>query len=213
MCLDGMAVTLRRRFFSISIVHGLISGLGLALLLVAQARAQDGVNAEVQAAFRAGSAAAVNNDFKTAETEFEKVVRLAPELAQGHSALGTVLFREGKLPQAIAALEKAVELKPGDIATSTNLALAYEQTRAYKKALTLFKSVEAEAEGKPASDPEHTLPSYFFSGYARSLAATGQPAAAVSKMKSAVTGSPQNAELHDDLGSLYAQQQNWTVGG
>jgi hypothetical protein len=38
--------------------------------------------------------------------------------------------------------------------------------------------------------------------YARALAATGQPAAAIARMKEAVAQQPRNAEFHDDLGTL-----------
>src|ERR1700739_2836199 len=95
-------------------------------------RSQAEINEEAQAAYKAGTAPAAKNDFKTAETEFEKVVRLVPKIEEGHSALGTVLLRQGKFPEAIKELEQALALKPGDIAAQTNLAVAYEQTGAHK---------------------------------------------------------------------------------
>ena len=172
---------------------------------------QVSINEQAQAAYRAGTTAAANNDLHAAEVQFEKVVRLVPQIEEGHSALGAVLMNLGKLPEAIKELEKAHELKPGDPSVQTNLALAYEQTGANKKAIVLFKSVEDAVQHGPGSDSASVLPSYVLAAYARSLAATGQLAAATAKMKTAVAESPQSPDLHDALGSLYAQQQNWPL--
>src|ERR1700683_3835590 len=90
--------------------------------------AQKDVNANAQAAYQAGNAAVANNDFKAAEVQFESVVRLVPEIEEGHSALGAVLVGLGKFPEAINELQKALALRPGDVSAQTNLALVYEQT-------------------------------------------------------------------------------------
>ncbi|MGC2526563.1 MAG: tetratricopeptide repeat protein, partial [Candidatus Acidiferrum sp.] len=201
------------RTYSARILFVLLLGLGGNPGSGAQSTsslgAQPTINEEVRAAYSAGTAAAAKNDFKTAEMEFEKVVRLAPQIEEGHGALGTILMRLGKFPQAIKELEKAVELKPTDISPRINLGLAYEQVGANKKAIALFQGVEAEVQTKAGSEAASALPSYFLEAYARSLAATGQINAATAKMKAAVAATPQNAELHDALGSLDAQQQSW----
>ncbi|MFY9644204.1 MAG: tetratricopeptide repeat protein, partial [Terriglobales bacterium] len=171
---------------------------------------QADVNHAAQAAYQAGNTAIKNNDWKTAEAQFEKVVHLVPQIEEGHSSLGAVLIRLGKFPQAIKELEKAVALKPADIAAQTNLALAYEQTGAYKKAVATFAKLEADSRRKSPSNPLPALPTSLLEPYARALAATGQLPDAISKMKAAVAAEPQNAELHDSLGTLQAQQQNWT---
>src|SRR5580658_1068525 len=165
----------------------LLLGAASSAVFAAQTASSSGsqadINNEVQAAYQAGAGAAANNDFKTAEKQLEKVVRLAPQVEEGHSAFGADLAHLGKLPQAIKELETALRLKPGDISAQTNLALAYEQTGANQKAIVLFKSVEADAQRKPAADFSHALPSFFLAAYARSLAATGQLQEAVAKMK------------------------------
>jgi protein O-GlcNAc transferase len=192
-----------------------ISALTTLLACAAQTgsspASQGSINEQAQAAYRAGTTAAANNDLQMAEVQFEKVVRLVPQIEEGHSALGAVLMRLGKLPEAIKELEKAHELKPSDSSVQINLALAYEQTGASKKAIVLFKSVEDVMQHTPGSDSASAsaLPSYVLAAYARSLAAAGQLAAATAKMKAAVAESPQIPDLHDALGSLYAQQSNW----
>ncbi len=171
---------------------------------------QANINEEARAAYRAGATAAMNNDFKTAEEQLEKVVHLAPQVEEGHSALGAVLIRLGKFPEAIKELELALALKPGDVSARTNLAWAYEQTGSYKKAVVEFQEIEAEARANSVAGASHALTPSVLAAYARALSATGQPAAAIVKMKTAVAESPQ-AEFHDDLGSLYAQQRNWSL--
>src|ERR1700761_4269130 len=147
------------------------------------------INDQVQAAYRAGASAVANNDFKTAETQFETVVRLMPQIEEGHSALGAVLISLGKPPAAIQELERAVALKPGDISAKANLALAYQETGANQKALVLFKEVEADGRQNP--DSSRALPASIPVAYAHALAATGQIPAAIEEMKIAVAKSPQ----------------------
>jgi protein O-GlcNAc transferase len=202
----------RRSFRNIlfALTLGLATDISFAHQAASPSASQTDINEQAQAAYRAGTAAALNNDFKTAEEQLEKVVRLVPQIEEGHSALGAVLIRVGKYPQAIKELEAATALKPGDVSVQTNLALVYEQTGAYKKAVVLFRRLEEESRSEPSPNPVHALPSSVLAPYARSLAATDQLPAAIVRMKAAVAESPQNAELHDALGSLYARQGSWS---
>lgn len=185
------------------------TGLAVSAQSTSSPKSQAEVNEEAQNAYRAGIAASTNNDFKAAETQFETVVRLVPQIEEGHAALAEALLRLGKFPQAIKELEEALVLKPGDVSAQTNLALAYEQTGAHKRAIALFSKIESAAQQTPASDSFHALPSAVHESYARALAATSQIGPAISQMKLAVAGTPR-ADLHDALGSLYAQQGSWS---
>ncbi len=191
------------------LILGFATELAFATQTAPSSRSQADNSKEAQAAYQAGTAAAANGDYKTAEAQLQKVVHLAPQIAEGHSALGAVLMRLGQFTPAIKELERALALKPADSFTQVNLAMAYEQTGAYKKAIPLFEKVEAGAQRKSASDPSHSVPSGVLAAHARSLAATGQLPAAIAKMKTAVDESPRDAELHDQLGTMYAQQETW----
>ena len=199
-----------RGIAAVFVLIGSLAGFAIAAVSLAQAvGAQTGRNAEIQSAYQAGVAAAAKNDYKTAEAQFGKVVQLAPQIPEGHRALGAVLLRLGKFPQAIQELEQTLTLKPGDVSAQSDLAWAYQQIGAHQKALALFEKMEAEAAAKSGSDPAPAVPPSVLLAYARSLAATGQVSLAIGKMKTAVAESPQSAELHDALGSLYAQERNW----
>jgi protein O-GlcNAc transferase len=159
---------------------------------------------QADAAYRAGVAAFSRNDFNTAREDFENVVRLVPSMEQGHTALGAVLVRMGRTNDGIRELEKALAIKPSDGSVQLNLALAYEQGGQSAKALPWFAKLEAVSRTE-----KHPLPANVLASYARALAATQQLSAAIARMKEAVAEDPHNADLQDDLGSLYAQRQDW----
>jgi protein O-GlcNAc transferase len=177
----------------------------MALTMAAHSQEPSAALKKADAAYRAGQAALAQRDLSSAQADFEQVVQLAPQAEQGYSALGAVLVNRGRLKEGIQELEKALTIKASDSAAQTNLALAYEQIGSPEKALPLFSRLEADAHlhGR-------TLPPYVLVGYAYSLAATQKTGPAITKMKAALATEPQSAELHDELGSLYAQQKNWT---
>ena len=159
---------------------------------------------QADADYREGVEALNRNDLKTAQLKFEAVVRLAPAAEQGHSALGAVLVREGQWAAGTRELEKALSLKPNDSAAQLNLAMVYAQSGAPSKAIPLFQKIEAEAQGS-----HHPLNATVLSAYARSLVQDGQTRRAITEMKAAAAQERHNAELHDELGSLYALEKDW----
>ncbi|NYF90990.1 tetratricopeptide repeat protein [Tunturiibacter empetritectus] len=159
---------------------------------------------KADAAYRAGQAALAQRDLNAAQADFEQVVRLAPQAEQGHSALGAVLVSRGLVKEGIDELERALAIKSTDNTAQMNLAMAYEQIGLPARAIPLFSKCEAEARLE-----RRTLPPYVLAGYARALAANRQVGLAVTKMKAALAADSQNAELHDELGSLYARQKDW----
>jgi len=183
-------------------LFGAFAGLVVASVLLAQGPSDSLKQADVD--YREGVAALNRNDLQTAKAKFAEVVRLAPSAEQGHSALGAVLEREGQISAAIAELQSALAIKPDDTTAQLNLAAAYEQAGAPAKAAQLYARAAASARSQ-----NHPLAAGVLAAYARVLAATGQGAAAIARMKEAVAQQPRNAELHDDLGSLYAQAQDW----
>jgi protein O-GlcNAc transferase len=160
---------------------------------------------KADAAYRAGQAALAQKDLSTAQADFEQVVQFAPQAEEGHSALGAVLVSRGHIKEGIRELEKALAIKATDSTAQMNLAMAYVRIGSPGKAIPLFSRLEAGAHTQ-----SRPLPSYVLAAYARALAETQKVGPAVTKMKAALATDSQNPELHDELGSLYAQQKDWT---
>src|SRR5579862_4734448 len=176
----------------------------LAATIAGHAQEPSAALKEADADYRAGVAALSHNDLNTALSDFQKVVHLAPSAEQGHSALGAVLVRLGHMSEGIRELEKALAMRPTDTSAQLNLAFAYEEIGQPQKALPLFTKLDAAARAEKRQQPAYVL-----AGHARALAAAQQYPAAIVRMKEAVAADPENAELHDGLGSLYAQRQDW----
>jgi protein O-GlcNAc transferase len=160
---------------------------------------------EAEEAFRAGSTAYLQNDLLSAHIQFAKVVKLAPEVAAGHTAFGTVLLAEGDLPYAADQLELAHKLDPQNSDATLHLAITYSQLREYQKSAQLFQFLsETKSNALQALTPQASI------AYAASLAATGQPAIAQKNLEAALSNSPDSAALHDSLGTVLAQQQTYS---
>src|SRR5580698_9043010 len=129
-------------------------------------------------AFRVGSAAYLRNDLHTAHIQFAKLVELAPEVAAGHTAFGTVLLAEGDLHSAVTQLEEARKLDPRDASAALKLALAYSQLREYAKSVQMFQLLE-----QLKSNPSQILTPQAELAYAVALTATGEPAAAQKELE------------------------------
>jgi tetratricopeptide (TPR) repeat protein len=183
-----------------------LPGLFLWFNLVCVGLAQDAASAlkQADAAYRAGSAAFSENDYQTAQVDFEKVIHLVPAEEQGYRALGLTLLRMGKAEESVPVLEKALSLKPGDSDAQLGLAIAYDRLHEAAKEVILLGKLDAAARAQ-----KHALPAGTEAMYARALAATHQLPAAVIHMKRAVAAAPRNAGSLDDLGSLYAMQKDW----
>ena len=180
----------------------------LIVSLVGAAHAQEPSAAlrQADADYREGVAALNRNDLETARNRFAAVTQLAPSAEQGHSALGAVLVRQGQWAAGTRELEKALALKPNDGGAQLNLAMVYAQTGAHAKAIPLFANLEAASQ-----IDHHPLSVNVLEAYARSLQATGQTRRALAQMKQAVALESRNAELHDELGSLYAMERDWAL--
>ncbi len=87
---------------------------GLLLGLLAPA-AGAGKLEDAQAHAKQGIALAQARDWAAAEHELQLATLAAPTVALYHAQLGSVLGLEGRWPQALASLEKAVKLEPASI--------------------------------------------------------------------------------------------------
>jgi len=171
----------------------------------AQARTAPGAAAAslkaADAAFREGYAAAQRGDLPAARVSFETAVRLAPKIAAGHAALGSVLLALGEPAKATEELETAHRLDHSDQSNILSLCVAYSKSHDYIKAIAAYR----ELDGAPA------LPSDAATAVAAAFSATGDPAAAQVVALRALDADPKNAGLEDTVGTLLAQQKDYTA--
>src|SRR5580704_19319823 len=95
---------------------------------------------QADAAFHAGYAALQAGNLEQARIQFAQAASLAPQIPEGHEALGEVLIELGRPVEAVPELEAALQLKPSDQEIETNLAMAYEKAGDPVKAIPQFKA-------------------------------------------------------------------------
>ena len=180
--------------------------LGIAVFAhsLAQTPAPSNALRQADTLYRAGTAALNQHDLATAQSDFEQALRLVPSAEPAHVALGIVLANSGHLQAAIHEYQLALALRKSDTTAQLNLALAYQQAGEPAKAIARFTQMDSEARlhHQPLSAP-------VLSAYAHSLAASGNLSQAAIEIKAAIRADPRNPQLHDDLGSIDAQQKSW----
>ncbi len=157
------------------------------------------------AAFRAGATARDSGNLEVARQQFAEVVRLQPQIVEGHEALGTVLAEMGRPLDGAKEFEAAARIKPGDSAIESNLAMAYAQAGEAAKAIPHFRAADAISK-----QPEQAgLDAPFYDAYGRALAKAGKPDAAEAQFLAEEKLTGPRAEISDAIGTLYAQQSRW----
>lgn len=156
------------------------------------------------AAFHEGYAAQQNGNLELARAKFAEAVQLQPQIALAHEALGVVLLEMNRPAEAIAELESAAHLKPGDPGNEANLAMAYAAAGNAAQAIPHF---DAAVQPQGGQAPQETA--QFYDAYGRALAAVGRPDAAVTELMAEEKITGERANLEDAIGSLYAQQKDW----
>ncbi len=147
--------------------------------------------------FQQGSSAFSRGDLTGAHTAFARLITLAPRVAAGHAAYGSVLVAQGNLHEATKELTLARQLDPHELQPTITLAVARSRLGEYDAAVALFRSLPA---GTDASfQPPETL------AYATALAGTGDRAGAVVLLQETLGKPGVTADLWDALGALQAQ--------
>ena len=73
-------------------------------------------------------------DLKTAEEYFHRAIRQFPLYIDAYYNLGFLYNRQGRFPEAVAMLQKAVDFDPEDTGCRFELAGAYKGMKDYDKA-------------------------------------------------------------------------------
>ncbi|MGH9672491.1 MAG: tetratricopeptide repeat protein [Bryobacteraceae bacterium] len=129
--------------------------------------------------------------------EINGLVAKSPESAELFMMLGRAYRIAGKNPEAVEAFSKARQLKPGEVATNLNLALAYEAMGDRVKAKPLYEQVLNLSPDNPIA----------LNNLAYTLAETGGDLELA--LKYAVRARqkyPQDGDIADTLGWIYIRK-------
>jgi tetratricopeptide (TPR) repeat protein len=111
-------------------------GLAMLALSSASGMATQGSQDEtLQQYSEAGQQALAAGHYEEAESDFKKLLQIAPDIAEIHATLGLVYFQEKKFDEAVPALKQALKLKPTLSKASTLLAMSLSEVGEYKDAL------------------------------------------------------------------------------
>lgn len=123
----------------------------------------------------------------------------APENASAWQYLGGIKYSENRFAEAIAAYDKCLSLHPHDVLVEDAIGRSLEglgqdqdAAAAYRKAL----SWQADAQTKSAQPLLHL---------GALLARQGQLESALPLLISAAAAAPKNADIHEQLGTVYLQ--------
>ena len=75
----------------------------------------------------------------TAAAKYQEIIDKYPESLYAWSNLGVVRFQQGKLPEALKALQQAVKLSPTDAFSYSNLGIVYYQMNEYENAISALE--------------------------------------------------------------------------
>ncbi|MBV9342597.1 MAG: tetratricopeptide repeat protein [Acidobacteria bacterium] len=84
-------------------------------------------------------------DYPKAKTEYEKALRLTPDLPELHLGLGTVLSRTGELDQSETELKRTLELAPQSAFAHYQLGHLYLQESRWDAAIEQLKQVSVDS--------------------------------------------------------------------
>jgi len=164
----------------------LILPLAVALLVAAPSL--------LEAGWEEGVAAYKGGNLAEAARQFQAVTEEHPDWPDGYFMLGQVLSKMKKNQDALNALRKAYDLKPGDVRYQLQLGTAYLQNNRYRDAAQLLKKLD---EGKLSGQQKQI----YHKALAVALDKTGQTGAALDALKKAAASNPSDAGAQFNYGA------------
>jgi tetratricopeptide (TPR) repeat protein len=145
---------------------------------------------------------------KDAYTYLEKALKLDPNLGMAHASLGMAYFREGKVDEARASLQRAVELNSQNYLTHYYYAFTLSRTSPESEPVAAYtpenlKKIREHLQKAIALRPDYTA-SYNLLAFVSLVSGENMPEA-IELLKKALKESPGRHEFSFTLAQLYAQ--------
>ena len=139
-----------------------------------------------------GTALSETGDLPGAITMYERAIKIRPTY-MAYSNLGSVYSIEHRYPEAVEAFKKALEIDDSDSLAWGNLAIVYSWMDGLEaQAIETFEHAIELAEAARLQHPRDT---YVHSDLALYYAKTGQSELALQRVETALTLSPDSAEI------------------
>lgn len=160
------------------------------------------VTPEVQALYERARAAQAAEDTATAVADYEKILRLAPDLAPAYNNLGRLYYNLGKFSQAVDVLKRGLALAPEMHGAEVMLGASYFQ---------MGRFAEAEA---PLRAGVQAFPQDRFAGImlVRTLLALHRPAETQAQLESLLKMDSKDQEAWYLLGKIHLQLSEEAFG-
>jgi tetratricopeptide (TPR) repeat protein len=148
---------------------------------------------DIAGTLREGIDALQRQDFKGAETSFQKVIAAQPKYPSAHLDLGTALLMQGKIDAALVEFHKEQEVSPDELRAYQVPAIYLTRSGRREDAIAEWRrllKVHPQNYGAALS-------------VGQLLSQEGKYSDAAAELENAVNVSPKNAELQFALGSTY----------
>lgn len=135
-------------------------------------------------------------DYSDADKWFSQVVSETPEDADAWYLLGRTKYSESEFAKAISSFEQALALHPKYVEAENNIGLSWRELNDSEKAKTAFQTA-IEWEGNAPADAQPFL------NLGTLLAEGGKRDEGIPYLIKAVSLSPANPAVHEELGKVY----------
>jgi tetratricopeptide (TPR) repeat protein len=176
----------------------LLGVLALLTGLLCQSAAQNSTSRvapkdRIQTHFAAAQQAQRQNDYGTAEREYQAVLSDSPQFAEAHMNLGLIYQLKDRIPDAVAQFRLALKIKPALVGANFFLGVDYCKTGEGAKALPYLKAAARQEPKRPD----------IWAWLATAQEISGDTQAEVATLKHALSLQPQNVDILYLLGHAY----------
>ncbi len=188
-CADHAALAFPGRRHLICLAWFVLMSYSIAFNLLAN------VEARAESDFFVGNFFLSQGRPDEAQAQYQRVLSLFPECADGHFGLGNLRLKQGRLDEAISEYQRAIEISPDLVEAHNNLGHCLLHTGRLDDAIAQF---ETAVQMRPRSVN-------YRNALGAAYAKKGMWNAAIVQFEKAIEIQPALAEAHNDLGYCLLQ--------
>ncbi len=148
------------------------------------------VRMQIEDLFQQAHERHIAGDFAAAQAVYGRIVELDPLHGPAHFRLAVIAIQQGRYPDAIAGLTRALDIEPANRRYREAIGQAYALAHRHAEAATIYRALLDE----DAADPDHWF------GLASALQAQGAHRDAAQAWDGVTQRDPQRADAYNNLG-------------